>query len=123
MALSSTPSITYITSRMVKETDVNNTPNGNITGTNSKLYSLDLNNTHSQKAYFKIYDLATVVSYGTSTPDICIPVPNGTRQTVIIVEGITSTNAVSWAASQGKGTTAGSGISGGAFVAIATLID
>ena len=123
MTLHTTPDSSYITSRMVKETNVTNAPNTNVTGTNSKLYSLDLHNTNSQKAYFKIYDLATVVSYGTSTPDICIPVPNGTRQTVIIVEGITSTNAVSWAASQGKGTTAGSGISGGAFVAIATLID
>tara|TARA_R110000824_G_scaffold336478_6_gene522994 strand:- start:542 stop:910 length:369 start_codon:yes stop_codon:yes gene_type:complete len=122
MSLSSTPSITYITSRMVKETDVNNTPNGNITGTNSKLYSLDLNNTHSQKAFFKIYDLGAV-TYGTSLPDISIPVPNGTRQTVTIAEGVSFTNAVSWAASQGPATLAGSALTGGALVAIATLID
>jgi len=46
MALTTTPSLTYITTRMVKETDVDETPNGNITGTNATTYGWDLNNTH-----------------------------------------------------------------------------
>ena len=122
MAITATPVKTYVTSRMVKQTVVNNTPDGDVTGTNATVYGLDLNNTHSQIAYFKIYDIGAV-TYGTDAPDISIPVAAGQRQVVTIVEGITMTNCVTWAASQGKATTSGSVLSGGALVAIATVID
>jgi len=122
MAITATPTKAYITSRMVKQTVVNNTPDGDVTGTNATIYALDLNNTHSQIAHFKIYDLGAT-TYGTTAPDIAIPVAAGQRQVVTIVEGITMTNCVTWAASQGAGTTAGSVLSGGALVVVATVID
>ena len=122
MAITATPVKTYVTSRMIKQTTVTNTPDGDVTGTNATIYGLDLNNTHSQTAYFKIYDIGAV-TYGTSTPDIVIPIAAGQRQVVTVVEGITMTTCVTWAASQGAGTTSGSILSGGALVAIATVID
>ena len=122
MAISATPVKTYVTSRMVKQTTVTHTPDGDVTGTNATVYAFDCNNTHSQTAYFKIYDIAAV-TYGTTAPDIAIPVAAGQRQVVTIVEGITMTNCVTWAASQGAGTTAGSVLSGGALVVVATVID
>ena len=122
MAISATPPKAHITSRLVKQTTVTHTPDGDLTGTNPTIYSLDLNNTHSQTAYFKIYDLGAT-TYGTTAPDIAIPVAAGQRQVVTIVEGITMTNCVTWAASQGAGTTAGAALTGGALVAIATVID
>tara|TARA_R110000824_G_scaffold392609_2_gene591121 strand:+ start:3018 stop:3386 length:369 start_codon:yes stop_codon:yes gene_type:complete len=122
MAITATPVKTYVTSRMVKQTTVSHTPDGNVTGTNATVYALDCNNTHSQTAYFKIYDIGAV-TYGTDAPDIVIPVAAGQRQVVTIVEGITMTNCVTWAASQGAGTLSGAALSGGALVAIATVID
>ena len=122
MAITATPTKAYATSRMIKQTTVSHTPDGDLTGTNATIYGLDLNNTHSQVAHFKIYDIGAT-TYGTSTPDIAIPVAAGQRQVVTIVEGITMTNCVTWAASQGAGTTAGAALSGGALVAIATVID
>jgi hypothetical protein len=122
MAITATPALAKITSRMIKQTVVNNTPDGDLTGTAATIYALDLNNTHSQIAYFKIYDIGAV-TYGTDAPDISIPVAVGQRQVVTIVEGITMTSAITWAASCGKATTSGSVLSGGAFVAIATVID
>tara|TARA_R110000824_G_scaffold275242_2_gene463933 strand:+ start:118 stop:486 length:369 start_codon:yes stop_codon:yes gene_type:complete len=122
MAITATPAKAQITSRMVKQTTVSHTPDGDVTGTDATIYGLDLNNTHSQTAYFKIYDIGAV-TYGTSAPDIVIPVAAGQRQVVTVVEGITMTTCVTWAASQGAGTTSGSVLSGGALVAIATVID
>ena len=122
MAITATPTIAYVTSRMVKQTVVNHTPDGDVTGTNATIYGLDLNNTHSQTAYFKIYDLGAT-TYGTTAPDIVIPVAAAQRQVVTIVEGVTMTNCVTWAASQGAGTTAGAALTGGALVVVATVID
>jgi hypothetical protein len=122
MAITATPPLAKMTSRMVKQTTVSHVPDGDLTGTNPTIYSLDLNNTHSQIAYFKIYDIGAI-TYGTDAPDISIPVAAGQRQVVTIVEGITMTSAMTWAASQGKATTSGAALSGGVLVAIATVID
>mgnify|MGYP003154436420 CR=1 FL=1 len=122
MALSATPAISLITSRMIKQTTVTNTTDNNVTGTNATIHVLDLNNTHSATGYFKIFDNGNPV-YGTTTPDIVIPVAASLRQVVTIVEGITTSTAISWGVSDGAGTTAGGALSGGAFVVVGMFID
>lgn len=116
MALSATLPLARITSQMVKQTAVGATADNNITGSNATLYVLDATNNHSTATgWLKIFDDAAP-TVGTTTPDIVIPLAGNQRQVVTIAEGITSTNAISWAFVNAAGTGGTGAITGGALV-------
>ena len=114
MALLASLPLSEFSSQLVKDETLAQTPSNNVMGSAGKIFHLRVTNgSSSAKGHFKIWDQTTSVAHGTDHPVISFPVTASQDQGVTIAEGLTFTNAISWAFTDTPGTAIGSAVVGG----------
>lgn len=104
MAVTSTLQYNPLGGRIIKDTAIGATVQANVTGTNSTIFFIDVDNTANGAASFlKVYDAAGP-TVGTTNPDWIFRVAPSTRSQFVFPQGLTTTTGISLAAVTAGGT-------------------
>jgi len=87
-----------LSTRLVEVTDLEGTGLSDVTSGAATVYSIDISNSLSAVTYFRMYDSGSP-AYGTTDPDVLIPVASGgggtTRDVWIVPQGLSFGTGVS----------------------------
>ncbi len=91
------PIINPVGTSIITDSSVNATVQANVTGTNSTIYAVEVDNTNNSTAvYFKIFDLA-LPTIGSSIPVYKLKIPGLTKLPFDFIDGMEMSIAISYA--------------------------
>jgi hypothetical protein len=106
--------------RIVTDTDVDETCEGNVNDGSAALYAVYIDNTaNAAISYMKFYDLDTPVTVGTTVPVMILPIAASARTIYVFPSSITFSTGLSFAAVTAAGT---GGTTGPASAMLAYLV-
>ena len=120
MTLSVSDQVPPVGSKLVVDTDADETVNTSVTGAAGNIYQIDIDNTANadNSAFLKIYDDAAPV-VGTTPPDHIMKVPVSQRRGMVIPDGL-AFNDLSFAVVISGGTSGTTGPTSSVIVKMVT---